>query len=249
MSVDITVVVPAYNEERRLGRTLERIATFCRGRSQRWQVIVVDDGSTDATAEVVRRAAASSPEIQLLANECNHGKGYAVKRGALAAEGEVILFSDADLSTPIEEYAKLSACLADGADIAIGSRNVPESEIGIKQPLHRRVMGVVYWWLRMLILPTMRAFGDTQCGFKAFRREAAQRLFALQTVEGFGFDPEILHLAVRAGLRVDQVPIKWLDDRRSKVRPLRDGITMFRDLWRVRANERKGLYVPVLRGQ
>ena len=239
---EISIVIPAYNEEQRLGSTLARVAAFCGERFGRWEVIVVDDGSTDGTIQVAEQAAGSWAQVRLLPNARHRGKGYAVRRGVLAAGGEAVLLSDADLSTPIEELPKLQDRLVDGADIAIGSRNMPESEIGTQQPLYRRAMGVVYWWLRMLILPTMRGFGDTQCGFKLFQSAAAQRVFGLQTVEGFGFDPEVLHAAVRAGLRVDQVPIRWLDDRRSKVNPVRDSLVMLADLWRVRLHDRRGAY-------
>ena len=240
----LSVVIPAYNESRRIGPTLDATLAFLGQAGLDGEVIVVDDGSADDTAALVTRYAESHPCVRLLQNGSNRGKGYSVRHGALDARGEVVLFSDADGSTPLSETPKLLAALeAEGADVAIGSRELPGSDLAVPQPRHRRAMGWVFRNLVRLIV--VRGFRDTQCGFKAFRREAAQRVFRLQTLDGFAFDVEVLFIARRLGYRVVEVPVRWLDSPESRVRVARDSSRMFLDLLRIRLRAMRGAYRQV----
>ncbi len=236
---DLSVVIPAFNEERRLAHTLSQVFAYLAARGLCGEVIVVDDGSTDATAEVVRRFAAQYPELRLLSNPGNRGKGYSVRAGMLAATGQWALFTDADLSAPIEEADKLLAALAD-CDVAIGSRALDRSLIQQHQPWWRERAGIAFNWATRLLsgLP----FQDTQCGFKAFRRESTRILFEQQRIERFGFDPEILFLALRHGLRVVEIPVRWSHHPDSRVHVFRDGLRMVGDLLRIRIYAALGHY-------
>jgi dolichyl-phosphate beta-glucosyltransferase len=188
-----------------------------------WEIIVVDDGSTDDTAAV-----AGLPDVRVLHNPRNMGKGHSVRRGMLAATGDVRLFCDADLSTPIEELDKLLPWLERGYDIVIASRDLPDSVLDPPQPRYRRVMGDTFRFLRQqILLPRLR---DTQCGFKCFSRAAAERLFPLQQSAGFAFDCEILGLARQHGFRIKEQSVLWRNDRDSRVRPVRDSLAMLVDL-------------------
>jgi dolichyl-phosphate beta-glucosyltransferase len=241
--MDLSVVVPAYNEERRIGPTLARIVGYLAGRPGTAEVLVVIDGSRDGTGSVVRqvtREVRREVPVRLLDRGTNSGKGACVRRGMLAARGDLRLFSDADLSTPIEEVERLAAAVRAGADLAIGSRRLPDSRVATPQPLSRRIMGGLFsWCARRLLVPGIR---DTQCGFKLFTADAARRLFARQHIEEFGFDVELLWIARRLGLRVAEVPVTWHDDPRSTVRPISDAVRMLRDLARIRLADRRGSY-------
>ena len=236
-------MIPAFNEARRIGATLEAVAGYLRDRNTEAEVIVVDDGSEDDTVALVTRYAEEHPvpPVRLVHNGANRGKGYSVRHGVLEAEGNVVLFTDADGSTPIAEAPKLLRRLASGeADVAIGSRELPESDLALPQPRHRRLMG---WVFRNLVrLLVVRGFRDTQCGFKAFAREAARDVFGRQTLDGFAFDVEVLFLARRLGYRVAEVPVRWLDSRHSRVRVGRDSLRMFLDLFRIRLRALRGRY-------
>lgn len=239
--LELSIVVPAFNEERRLPKTLQSIRAYLKSRSVRAEVLVVDDGSTDATAKVVERSGAEFPELRLLSNGCNRGKGFSVRHGMLEARGEIAIFTDADLSAPIEEADKLLAALRDGAyDVAIGSRAVDRSLIEVRQSAFRERAGILFNQIvrRITGLP----FQDTQCGFKAFRREKARVIFEQQRTEGFGFDPEILFLAQRRGLRIAEVPVRWAHDPATKVRMFADSLRMFLDLVAIRRNALMGRY-------
>jgi dolichyl-phosphate beta-glucosyltransferase len=233
-----SIVVPAHNERARLPPTLERILAWCRAERPAFEVLVVDDGSTDGTAARVRELAASAPELQVLELGRNRGKGAAVRAGVLAARGERILFCDADLATPIEELARLDAALDRGADVAIGSRALPESDIRVRQHRGRELMGRTFNALVQLV--GVRGIRDTQCGFKLFRRAVGQALFADATIERFAFDVEILWLARARGHRIDEVPIAWRHVDESKVSPGRDAARMLVDLARIRWRHRAG---------
>lgn len=204
-------------------------------------MLVVDDGSTDATAKVVERSRAQFPELRLLANGRNRGKGFSVRRGMLEACGEIALFTDADLSAPIEEADKLLAALRKGPyDVAIGSRAVDRSLIEVRQSAFRERAGIIFNQIvrRVTGLP----FQDTQCGFKAFRRQKARVIFERQRTEGWGFDPEILFLAHRRGLRIAEIPVRWAHDPATKVRMFEDSLRMFVDLLGIRWNAAMGRY-------
>lgn len=235
-----SIVLPAYNESERIVATVESIFAFAAQKSWQTEIIVVNDGSTDDTAEVVRRCAATRPGVRLLQNPGNRGKGYSVRHGMLQAQGEILLFSDADLSSPIAEAEKLFAAIASGADIAIGSRWL-KTELQLRrQPLYRRFYGRIFNLALRLILGLQ--FKDTQCGFKAFTRRAAHALFALQKIERWGFDPELLYLAKRLHLRIEEVPVAWAHREGTRLNPLRDGLHMFGEMLQIRWNGLRGEY-------
>jgi dolichyl-phosphate beta-glucosyltransferase len=233
----LTIVVPAYNEAGRIRDTLERLCHFKELQPYSIELMVVDDGSTDQTVETI----SEFPGVRLVRNDRNHGKGFTVRHGVLEARGEFILFTDADLSTPIEELDKLlSALQSSGADAAVGSRALKRELIGIRQPLFRDMAGRFFNLL-------VRAFTglrlhDTQCGFKLFKRSSTRQAFERMRVEGFGFDPELLFLIERIGGRVVEVPVRWNDNPATKVRFLRDSTRMFLDLIAIRWRSLMGKY-------
>ncbi len=232
----LSVVVPAYNEALRLGVTLARVGEHLGGLSVPYEIIVVDDGSTDGTAELAR---ASGGRVRVLRHEPNRGKGYAVRRGMLAATGERRLLTDADLSTPIEELAKLQAALDEGCDVAIGSRAIPGARIEVHQPAYREAMGRVFNRLvQALLLPGLH---DTQCGFKLFSARAAEASFATAVLDGFSFDVEALYLARLRGLRIAEVAVTWRNDAATRV-GLGGGAAAFADLVRIRLRAWRGAY-------
>lgn len=234
----LSIIVPAYNEERRLPTTLPRIVAFLEAQAYRGEVIVVDDGSVDSTATVVEEMAARQPRIALIRNE-HRGKGYAVKTGMLAAQGEYLFLCDADLSMPIEEVARFIPPALEAYDVAIGSREVQGAR-RYDEPSLRHLMGRAYNLLVRLL--AVRGFQDTQAGFKCFRREAAHDLFPYQTMDGFGFDVEILFMAQKRGYRIVEVPIDWYHMTNSRVSPVGDSVRMFREILQVRINDWRGMY-------
>jgi glycosyltransferase involved in cell wall biosynthesis len=206
------------------------------------EVIVVNDGSRDNTGDIVRSFAQKHPSLRLVENPGNRGKGYSVRNGVLHARGEIVLFSDADLSSPIEEAPKLFQALEDGADIAIGSRWLQADLQTKRQSLHRQLFGRIF----NLILRTTLGlqFKDTQCGFKAFRQRAALAVFPLQKIEGWGFDPEILFLARKFGFKVQEVPVVWAHDGGTRINPIADGARMFVEMLKIRWYDLTGKYNP-----
>src|SRR5580693_9968271 len=240
MEITYSIVIPAYNEGGRLSATLEKVLGYMRAQGWNAEVIVVNDGSRDNTAELARGFAERDPMVRLVENPGNRGKGYAVRNGMLNARGEVVLFSDADLSSPIEEMPKLLAALAGGADIAIGSRWLRAEMQTRRQSLHRQLFGRVFNLLLRIILGLQ--FKDTQCGFKAFTRRAAQTILPLQRIERWGFDPEILFLARKFGFRVDEVPVRWGHVGGTRIHPLIDGARMFQEMLRIRWYDLTGKY-------
>lgn len=241
MSPELSVVIPALDEAERLPRTLRRVREFLAARGGAYEIVVVDDGSRDATAAAAR--AAGGAETLVLSNGRNLGKGFSVRRGMLEARGARRLMTDADLSTPIEQIAALEARLAEGFDVAIGSRALPGSRIELHQSFYRESAGRAFNLIvRALLLPGLR---DTQCGFKLFSAAAAETAFAPATLDGFGFDVETLFVARRHGLRIAEVPVVWRNDRASRV-SLLSGARAYADLVRIRANARAGRYGPEL---
>ena len=237
---DYSIVIPAYNESARIPATLEQVVACIRERGWDAEVIVVNDGSTDRTAEVVRDFARTAPEVRLVENPGNRGKGYSVRSGMLQALGETVMFTDADLSSPIEEAERLFAAIAAGADIAIGSRWLKSSRQTQRQPLYRQVFGRCFNGVTRLIMGL--PFADTQCGFKAFTRNAAQTVFQLQTIERWGFDPEILFIALKRGFRVVEVPVSWGHDERTRMSYIKDGAKMLEEIATIRWNALRGHY-------
>jgi glycosyltransferase involved in cell wall biosynthesis len=235
-----SIIIPAYNERLRIPDALQSVVETIRTCGWSAEVVVVDDGSTDNTAELVRAFAAHAPEVRLLQNAANRGKGFSVRAGLLAALGDIVMFTDADLSAPMEEAERLFAAIEAGADIAIGSRWLERGRQTHRQPLYRQLFGRCFNGVTRFVMGL--SFADTQCGFKAFTRQAAQTVFQLQTIERWGFDPEILFIALKRGFRVVEVPVTWGHDERSRMSYLRDGLQMLKEIAIVRWNAFLGRY-------
>jgi len=235
-----SIVIPAYNEGSRILATLEAVVNCIRSHGWQAEVLVVNDGSTDATAEIVRTFAATAPEVRLLENPGNRGKGYSVRAGMLEAKAPILMFTDSDLSAPIDEAERLFAALDAGADIAIGSRWLESGRQTHRQPLYRQFFGRCFNAVTRMVMGL--PFADTQCGFKAFTRQAAMIVFPVQTIERWGFDPEILFIALKRGLRVKEVPVTWAHDERTRMSYLRDGVRMLQDIAIIRWNALTGRY-------
>lgn len=240
MSVRYSIILPAYNEAERIEPSLRKAVAFVRQQGWDAEIVVVNDGSRDATAEVVRRLMAEAPELRMLENPGNHGKGYSVRNGMLNAGGEILLFSDADFSSPIQESLKLVAAIENGADVAFGSRWLLAEMQTKRQSLLRQFVGRAYNLLLRLVLGL--PYKDTQCGFKACTRRAAEVVFTRQQIEGWGFDPELLFIARKFKLRLTEVPVEWANDERSKINPLVDGVKMFGELLSIRLHSLAGHY-------
>ncbi|HEY8855312.1 MAG TPA: dolichyl-phosphate beta-glucosyltransferase [Candidatus Dormibacteraeota bacterium] len=228
----LSVVIPAYNEEQRLPRTIEQIERYLGRRRLDYELIIVDDGSTDGTRLVMDAAAARNSKVRLETLPANHGKGRALACGVAVARGAEVLVTDADLSTPIEELEKLEAALQAGAGVAIASRAVKGSRVEIAQPIYRVLMGKVFNLIVQAVL--LPGIWDTQCGFKLFRADVAQPVFAALTTDGFGYDPEVLYLAKRRGVKIAEVPVVWRHSAPTKVLPIRNSIDMFKHVVRVK---------------
>ena len=239
--VDLSIIVPAFNEQHRLPPTLDRLHAYLTGQSSRWEIVVVDDGSQDATCAVVRAAAARIPNLRLVRQTPNRGKGAAVRLGMLAARGQIRVMSDADGSMSPDQLPRLLApILACKAEIAIGSRYADGARSDAKQPWYRVLWSrLANQLVQRSLVPGVR---DTQCGFKAFTAEAARELFPRGRIDGWAFDLEILALARRAGFAIAEVGVEWTDDRRSRVHPLRDMWKVVREAMTIRNNLRRGVY-------
>lgn len=234
----VSVVVPAFNEERRLGDTLEAISAYLARCNFSSEVIVVDDGSTDNTSQVAQQSQVRN--LRLVRNEINRGKGYTVRRGVETAQGDIILFTDADNSTPIEEFDKFRPLFAEGADGVIGSRALPQSQLEVHQSALREFAGRTFNLILRSIVGL--SFHDTQCGFKAFRRQVAREIFPKQTIHGWGFDAEILLIAKRKGFRILETPVRWINSADSRLLIWRDAPRMFMDLVKIRLKDLRGSY-------
>jgi dolichyl-phosphate beta-glucosyltransferase len=231
------VIVPAYNEEARIASSLTRIVEYYSAQPYTWHVTVISDGSTDRTEAIVQEFAAQHPEITLLSYTQNRGKGYAVRKGMLEVEGELLLFCDADLATPQEETSKLLEHVRAGADVAIGSRPLRESRLERRQPWYRELFGRMANGVVQLL--AIRGIKDTQCGFKMFKFAVARDVFRRCTMDGFSFDLEALMIARDLGYRIDEIPIRWSHQEGSKVVLMRDGPRAFRDLIILRFRSRR----------
>jgi len=246
----LSLIVPAYNEEKRLPATLERIAQYLNTRDFSYELLVVDDGSRDATRKVVLDFAKDKNWVRLIQYDdekgrpVNRGKGYAVRQGVLASAGRDVLFSDADLSTPIEEIEKLLPPIARGeCDIAVASRALPESQLSVHQPFYREWMGRSFNKFVRAVIGT--EISDTQCGFKAFRGEAAKKIFSMAQIDGFGFDTEIIYLANKLKFRTREIGVIWRHRDESRVNPLTAPLAMMSELMQVRLNDMRGIYDEV----
>lgn len=240
MAPKYSIVLPAYNESARIRTTIEKILAHMQRHNWNAEILVVNDGSTDDTAQIVRSYASENSALHLVENPGNRGKGYSVRNGMLHANGEVMLFSDADLSSPIEEAEKLFAAIHAGADVAMGSRWLRSELQTQRQPLYRQLFGRIFN-LALRILLGLH-YRDTQCGFKAFTRQAAQSIFPLQHIERWGFDPEILYLARKFGFRIQEIPVKWAHREGTRINPLVDGMRMFVEILRIRWYSMTGKY-------
>jgi glycosyltransferase involved in cell wall biosynthesis len=235
----LSIVIPSFNEEKRLPATLERIASYINVSGRKTEVIVVDDGSTDGTARVAETFRRKIGDIRVISNGQNKGKGYSVRHGFMEARGEIVLFTDADLSAPIEEVDKLLAKMNE-YDVAIGSRAMNRKLIEVHESRFRELAGIIFNGIVRVILRL--PFVDTQCGFKAFRREKCKIIFEQQTIERFGFDPELLYLARHHGLGTAEVAVRWAHSPATKVNMMRDSVQMFLDVVIIRWNAIRGLY-------
>ncbi|HXB62468.1 MAG TPA: dolichyl-phosphate beta-glucosyltransferase [Acidobacteriaceae bacterium] len=237
-----SIVIPAFNESARIEAALQEVTTCVERHGWAAEVIVVNDGSRDDTAAIVRRWMEQKPYMRLLENPGNRGKGYSVRHGLLQAEGAIVMFTDADLSAPMDEAALLFEAINSGADVAIGSRWLERTRQTIHQPLYRQFFGRCFNLVTRMIMHL--PYADTQCGFKAFRRGAAQAIFPLQRIERWGFDPEILFIAQRLKFTVREVPVTWGHDERSRMSYLRDGMRMLEEMVMIRWNALTGKYEP-----
>jgi glycosyltransferase involved in cell wall biosynthesis len=239
-SYTYSIIIPAYNESQRIAASLDKILAYIAEQNWGAEVIVVNDGSRDNTTEIVREYSKTHQIVRLIENPGNRGKGYTVRNGMMQAHGDILLFTDADLSSPIEESQKLFAAIDRGADVTLGSRWLQAELQTERQPLYRQVFGRVFNLLLRIILGLK--YKDTQCGFKAFTRKAAHHIFSRQTIDRWGFDPEILFLAEKFGYKVAEVPVEWAHDNRSKINPVTDGFKMFVEMLRVRWSDVTGKY-------
>ncbi len=237
---DLSIVIPAFNEEARLAPTLRDYVAYCRRGARRVELIVVDDGSLDRTSLVVNTLASDFPEIRLIRLAENHGKGHAVRSGVVNAQGKLVLFADADGATPLPEIERLEAALAAGADVAIGSRALGDTGVKVNARLYRRLIGRTFHGLvEALTVPGVK---DTQCGFKLFRGPVAHDLFSRMRIRGFSFDVEVLMMAHHRGYRIAEVPVNWTHQPGSKVNLVTDSIRMLRDLFVIRGRYMSGQY-------
>jgi dolichyl-phosphate beta-glucosyltransferase len=236
----LSLVIPAYNEENRIGGSLKRILQFLKTQPYTFEVVIVDDGSQDRTIDVVHKYRNSDSAIRIERQPSNLGKGEAIKRGMLLGSGRYLFFSDADLSVPIETLPSLLSSLENGCDMAVGSRRRAGAVIEIHQPLYRELMGTAFTRLSNRILSLQ--VSDFTCGFKGFRREAAREIFSRQRLRDWSFDSEILYLAKLRRYRVGEIPVVWRDDRATKVRLWRDVVTSFLGLLKIRLNHWLGRY-------
>jgi glycosyltransferase involved in cell wall biosynthesis len=242
-TVKYSIVIPAYNESERIVGTLDKVLAYIATQPEfagKTEILVVNDGSRDDTAEIVKSYAARNPAVQLVENPGNRGKGYSVRNGMMRATGDVRLFSDADLSSPISEAPKLFAAIAAGNDVAIGSRWLDSRTQTERQSFFRQLIGRVFNILLRVVLGIKEK--DTQCGFKAFSSRAAEAIFPRQLIERWGFDPELIYLARRSGFKIAEVPVAWAHDERSKLNPIKDGFNMGMEILRVRWNAITGKY-------
>ncbi|MFH1050108.1 MAG: dolichyl-phosphate beta-glucosyltransferase [bacterium] len=229
MNIDLSIIIPAFNEETRIIKSLDKTIEYLDRQSYSYEIIVVDDGSTDGTINVLTNY---NQNVKVLSLGKNLGKGAAVRKGMLSAKGNIRLFSDADFSTPIYEVNKLLAEINAGADICIGSRALDRKLVKEHQPFYREFMGKTYnTFVQFLVF---KGISDTQCGFKAFTKQATEKIFSTAKINGFSFDVEILFLAKKHGFKVEQVPVEWYNDKRSTVNPIKDSTMMIWELFKIR---------------
>lgn len=236
----LSIIIPAYNEEKRLLATISKVGVYFSQGGFPYEIIVVDDGSTDSTPHIVQKFASTNAHVVILTNDQNYGKGYSVRKGMLSARGEYVFFSDADLSTPIEEIEKCLPYLSGDYDVVIGSRSMPESKIIIRQPWYREKMGKIFNFMVSSVL--LKGIVDTQCGFKGFKKDVARRVFGRSIIDGLSFDVEVLYLSRKFNFRIKEIPVRWENSVFSKVNPVKDSLRMFNDLLRIKIKDFQGCY-------
>jgi dolichyl-phosphate beta-glucosyltransferase len=243
MSLDdtyLSLIVPVYNEAGRLEAPLAAVVQYLNQNFQRWEILYVDDGSTDTTFEILQKAAVQYPELKTLRSPTNEGKGAAIRKGFGQAQGDILVFSDADFSTPIEECTRLLQLLRSGHDVVIGSRGLPDSKVEVHQSWIRESMGKIFNFFIQSLLPL--DFQDTQCGFKMFCKDAASILLPRMTIRGFAFDVELLVIAKLQGMKVAEIPVTWRNVKESKVHPIRSSLQMLKDLLKIRYQMAMNVY-------
>ncbi len=238
--IHLSLVIPAFNEEEILLDTLEKVHSYLEMQSYTAEIIPIDDGSSDRTSAVAEEFARTHPSCRPLRNSGNRGKGYTVRRGIREARGEIVLFTDADLSTPIDQVDRLLARFSEGYDVVIGSRDLPDSDIRVHQPWYRETMGKIF--NRIVRMVVLGGYADTQCGFKAFRRARLGPLVNLLRIDTYSFDVEILFLSRLHGLRIKEEPIVWVNHPDTRVNALTDSTRMFIDLFLIRYYHLRGFY-------
>ncbi len=237
---EISLIIPVYNEEKRIKLTLSNCISYFKNKKINYEIIIVDDGSTDKTRLIVKDFSNKNKNIKLTKQRNNKGKGYSVKEDMLLARGDYLLFSDADLSTPIREVEKFIKVIKSGYDIVIASRNMKGSIIPIKQPFFRSFLGTIFPFIvSLLILP---GYKDTQCGFKLFKKNVAKKIFNKQKINGFGFDVEILFIAKKHNYKTKELPVTWSNALGSKINPVKDSIRMLLDIFKIKLNNIKNIY-------
>ncbi len=236
----LSVVIPAYNEEKRIGPAIGAVISYMRSRNLDFEFIFVDDGSTDKTVETIKNSLGGFSGFKILSHERNRGKGAAIKTGMLAADGDWVLFTDSDLSTPIEELDKFLRLAKEGYEVIAGSRKMPGAAVEKKQSFLRENLGKVFTVLSNIILGTN--YSDFTCGFKLFEKSACKKIFSAQTIENWSYDSEILYLAKRYSLKFAHVPVRWINDPHTKVRLLKDIFGSLKGLFLIRLNEIRGIY-------
>ncbi len=241
-NVFLSVVIPAYNEEKRIGATLEAILAYLRAQDYSSEIVVVDDGSRDRTREAVRSFENPEVSVRVEGYAQNRGKGHAVRTGMLAARGEYAVFMDADLSTPITMLDRFRPLMEQGRDVIIGTRKVKSAHIVKHQPGYRENMGKVFTWLSNFIF-SLRV-SDFTCGFKCFSRRSLAPVFGCQRIDGWSYDTEIIVIADRKGFKVEEVPVEWANDEATRVRLLKNVFTCFSELFNIWRNDRNGMYRP-----
>ena len=239
--MDYSIIIPAYNEEQRISASITKVLAYFRNKTDAFEVVLVDDGSTDDTVGKTREAAAGDQRVKILNLETNRGKGAAVRKGMIASQGARVLLTDADLSTPLTELVQLEDALDQGFDIAIGSRGMQDSNLVRRQPLVREMAGKAGNLFIRVLCPSLWEYSDTQCGFKLFSGDVARRIFPLQRLDKFGFDVEVLYLARRRGYTIAEVPVAWAHNTGSKVKST-DYLYTFFEIMCVRINEVTGKY-------
>lgn len=240
-NIFLSIVVPAYNEEKDIAASIFAIDRFFSDKKIIFEIVVADDGSTDRTAEIVESLVPSfGQRLHLCGEKINHGKGYALKKGMLAAAGRYILFTDVDLSTPLEEFNKMLPYLEEGADVVIGSRRLKDSEIVIHQPWYRELLGGIFYKIVFAIF--LNGISDTNCGFKAYTKEAAKLIYSKLTIGRWGFDVEALYIAQKYNLKIKEVPVRWLDDAGSRVSVFWAVFNTLKELWQIKINDWRKKY-------